>query len=46
MAKKQAKLSYTFDNPNTASEFEALLKRIILQKLLACHKEKMLANHI
>ncbi len=40
MAKNQPPLTYTFEDPNTASEFEMLLKRIILQKLLACHKEK------
>ncbi len=40
MAKKEPPLTYTFENPNTISEFEELLKRVILQKLLACHKEK------
>lgn len=39
MAKKQPPLTYTFENPNTAREFEELLKRVIIEKLLACHKE-------
>ncbi len=40
MAKNQPPLTYTFENPNTANEFQELLKRIIIQKLLAYHKEK------
>lgn len=46
MAKNQPPLTYTFENPNTARAFEELMKRVILQKLLACHKEKSLANHV
>ncbi len=46
MAKKQPSLTYTFEDPNTSREFEELLQRVILQKLLACHKEESLANHV
>ncbi len=38
MAKDQPPLTYTFENPNTASAFEEMLKRVILQKLMTCRK--------
>ncbi len=33
--KKKHRIVCTFDNPNTANTFEALLKRIVLEKLAA-----------
>ncbi len=40
MVKKQQKLDYTFENPNSTKDFNKLLKQVILEKLLANHKGK------
>ncbi len=39
MAKKEVKLTYTFSNPNTSKEFENLLKKILIEKLVSQHTQ-------
>ncbi len=39
MAKEQTPLTFEFDDPNTPEELRELLKRILVEKLLALPRE-------
>ncbi len=41
MAKQASNLTYHFENPNTTKEFRELLKRIIIEKLIARHPDRL-----
>ncbi len=35
MEKRERKLSFTFENPNTTAAFEQLLRKILMEKLVS-----------
>ena len=39
MAKQEVQLTFTFVNSNTPKEFERQLKKILINKLLAQHRD-------
>lgn len=45
MAKTEVNLVYTFTNPNTAKEFENLLKRILIEKLISQNNQICSGNY-
>lgn len=43
MAKQDIQLTFTFVNPNTQKEFERLLQKILIDKLLSQHRGSRVA---
>lgn len=41
MAKEKQVLAFTFVNPNTPKEFEAQLRRVLIDRLLAIHRRSV-----
>ena len=45
MAKTEVNIVYTFSNPNTSKEFENLLKRILIEKLISQNNQICPGNY-
>lgn len=43
MARQAIQRTYTFINPNTPKEFEQQLQKLLIDKLLSQHREKIMA---
>ena len=43
MARQEVQLTFTFVNPNTPKEFEKLLRRMLIDKLLSSYRENTTA---
>ncbi len=43
MAKQEKQVAFTFVNPNTTTEFERQFRRILIEKLIAVHRQNALS---